>query len=262
MAIVNMVKYTLSKYNGDADKVFAVGSSAGAMMVNVLLGAYPDVFAGGAALAGVAFGCFAANGVDFGSEACAQGKIVKTGAQWAAIVKAAYPGYTGTYPKLQVIQGTADTDIYPQNLQEEIKQWTSLLGLPSKAVTTTLNMPHPGWTKYVYGSKFEAYSAAGVDHLIPQQEDLVLTFFGLNSAADAASATPSTVPSAGTVAHFGQCGGSEWTGSTKCASGYTCTYTSTWYSQVSISQSRHDWTKLTVMTVFISSGLDDAQHIL
>ncbi|PVG00147.1 pectin lyase-like protein [Serendipita vermifera] len=35
----------------------------------------------------------------------------------------------------------------------------------------------------------------------------------------------------GTAAHYGQCGGSGWTGPTVCESPYTCTYSNDWYSQ-------------------------------
>ncbi|KAF2450584.1 carbohydrate-binding module family 1 protein [Karstenula rhodostoma CBS 690.94] len=37
--------------------------------------------------------------------------------------------------------------------------------------------------------------------------------------------------SSGTVAAYGQCGGNEFTGATKCVSGYTCTKYNDWYSQ-------------------------------
>ena len=55
--IVSMVNYSLDKYSGDPAKAFVLGSSSGAMMTNVLLGSYPDVFAAGAAYSGVPFGC-------------------------------------------------------------------------------------------------------------------------------------------------------------------------------------------------------------
>jgi acetylxylan esterase len=69
--IVSMVKWTLAKYNGNANRVFVTGTSSGVMMTNVLVGAYPDVFAAGSAFAGVAFGCFAENGYDVWNSACA-----------------------------------------------------------------------------------------------------------------------------------------------------------------------------------------------
>lgn len=42
--IVNMVSYAVANYKGDSNKVYVTGSSSGAMMSNVLAGAYPDVF--------------------------------------------------------------------------------------------------------------------------------------------------------------------------------------------------------------------------
>jgi acetylxylan esterase len=55
--IASTVKWTLAKYNGNASGVFVTGTSSGAMMTNVLRGAYPDVFAVGSVFADVTFGC-------------------------------------------------------------------------------------------------------------------------------------------------------------------------------------------------------------
>ncbi|KAF9485915.1 glycoside hydrolase family 61 protein I [Pholiota conissans] len=44
------------------------------------------------------------------------------------------------------------------------------------------------------------------------------------------SAAP-TPTSVGTVAHYGQCGGTGWTGGTVCVSPFTCTVSSAYYSQ-------------------------------
>jgi acetylxylan esterase len=252
LGIVSMVKYTLSKYNGDANRVFSMGTSSGAMMTNVLMGSYPDVFAAGSAWAGVAFGCFAGNGYDVWNSACADGTIIKTGAQWEAIVDAAYPGYTGFRPKVQVFHGTADTTLNPQNLQEEIKEWTAVLGLPSSPVSTLTNNPESGWTTYIYGDKFHATSAQGVTHNIQTNESVVLSWFDLtcqgstggcySRTSTASSGTgsqtttlitsvvatstlssASALPSADIVAKYGQCGGEGYVGPTTCVAGTTCT---------------------------------------
>ncbi|KAE8444630.1 hypothetical protein EG329_014378 [Mollisiaceae sp. DMI_Dod_QoI] len=188
--IVSMVKWTLTKYNGDATRVFTMGTSSGAMMSNVLIGSYPDIFAGGSAWAGVAFGCFAGNGYDVWSDDCAKGKIIKTGAQWKAIVEAAYPGYTGFRPKMQVFHGTADTTLDPQNLQEEIKEWTAVLGLPSSPNVTAVDYLEKGWTTYVYGDNFHATSAKGVTHDIKTKEDVVLSWFDLKCNGTACFSHP------------------------------------------------------------------------
>lgn len=106
--IVNMVKYTVAHYGGDANRVFATGSSSGAMMTNVLAGAYPDVFKAGSVYSGVPDGCFYVAGATAGmatpawNSQCAQGKNIKTAQAWGDLVRSYYPGYTGSYPKMQM----------------------------------------------------------------------------------------------------------------------------------------------------------------
>lgn len=181
LAIVNMVKYVLKTYKADPNRVFSMGTSSGAMMTNVLVGVYPDIFAAGSAWAGVALGCFAANSsaVDLWSNDCATGQIIKTGSQWKSIVQAAYPGYRGFRPKMWVLHGTDDTVLYPQNLQEEIKEWTTVLGQSKTALTTRANWPDANWTTWDYGTKFRATSAEGVTHNIPTNESVVIDYFDL-----------------------------------------------------------------------------------
>jgi acetylxylan esterase len=179
LGIVSMVRWTLDKYNGDKNRVFVSGTSSGAMMTNVLLGSYPDVFAAGSAWAGVPFGCFAGDGFGVWNDACATGRIIKNGTEWAAIVKKAYSGYDGFRPKVQTFHGTVDNVLYPQNLEEQIKQWTSVFGVSKVPTSTTHDTPLAGWTRYRYGDKFEAYQAEGVDHNIPNQDDLVIDYFDL-----------------------------------------------------------------------------------
>lgn len=58
LGIVSMVNYALNQYNGDRNRVYAMGFSSGGMMTNVLAGSYPDVFEAGAAYSGVPHACF------------------------------------------------------------------------------------------------------------------------------------------------------------------------------------------------------------
>lgn len=186
--IVNMVQWTLDNYAADPSRVFVTGVSSGAMMTNVLIGAYPDVFAAGSAFAGVAMGCFAADipantsTVDYWNSDCATGLIHRTPEEWVEVVQSAYPEYgAGWRPKMQVFHGTADETLNYTNLGEEIKEWTGVLGLSLEPTATVLNTPLANWTKWVYGDDdwFEAYSAWNVTHNIPVQEDVVMAFFDL-----------------------------------------------------------------------------------
>jgi poly(hydroxyalkanoate) depolymerase family esterase len=201
VGIVSMVRYVQQHYAADPARVFVTGLSSGAMMTNVLLGDYPDVFAGGAAFAGVPFGCFATTDGSSWNSACANGQVTKTAQQWGDLVRAAYPGYTGPRPRMQLWHGTNDQTLYYQNFGEEIKQWTNVLGVGQTPVLT--DHPQASWTRTRYGSTattapVEAISIAGGTHdvLVGGMAQATIAFFGLNGTAPGSpSASPSVPPS-------------------------------------------------------------------
>lgn len=82
LAIANMVRYAIANWNVDSSRVFMTGTSSGAMMTEVLAGAYPDLFKASAAFAGVPYGCFAGSGM--WNSQCAQGQLSKTPQQWVS----------------------------------------------------------------------------------------------------------------------------------------------------------------------------------
>ncbi|KIM24807.1 carbohydrate-binding module family 1 protein, partial [Serendipita vermifera MAFF 305830] len=51
------------------------------------------------------------------------------------------------------------------------------------------------------------------------------------STSTTKTSTSTAAGSTGTAPVYGQCGGASWTGPTVCASGSTCTFSNTWYSQ-------------------------------
>ena len=193
VGIVSMVKYVQSKYHTDTSRTFVTGASSGAMMTNVMLADYPDVFAGGAAFMGVPDTCFAASAGDPSdpanpagwNSACANGQVSETPQQWGDAVRNSYPGYSGPRPRMQLWHGTADTTLNYNNFGEEIKQWTNVLGVSQTPVST--DTPQSGWTRTRYGSTsfhppVEGISVAGVGHSLPLagMAKLAITFFGLD----------------------------------------------------------------------------------
>nr|WP_305034445.1 PHB depolymerase family esterase [Micromonospora solifontis] len=197
VGIKSMVDYVRQRYAVDPNRIFATGTSSGAMMTNVLLGDYPDVFVAGAAFAGVPFGCFATtNGSEWNSD-CANGLIVKTAQQWGDLVRGAYPGYTGRRPRMQLWHGTSDETLRYQNFTEEIKQWTNVNGL-SQTPTYT-DTPQSGYTRTRYGgtggtAPVEAISMQGVTHNLPVDAAQAIRFFGLDSSTPPSSPPPTTPP--------------------------------------------------------------------
>jgi acetylxylan esterase len=195
VGIMSMVRYVQQHNNGDPNRVYATGVSSGAMMTNVLLGDYPDVFKAGAAFAGVPFGCFA--GPTSWNTECANGQISKTPQQWGDLVRAAFPGYTGARPRMQLWHGTADTTLNYANFAEEIKQWTNVLGV-SQTPTST-DSPQPAWTRTRYANSagtvlVEAVSMQGVPHNLPVVADAAIHFFGLDTGGTPTASPPSPSP--------------------------------------------------------------------
>jgi len=200
VGVMSMVNYVQQRYNTDPARVFVTGTSSGAMMTNVLLGDYPDVFKAGASFAGVPFGCFATtNGSEWNSQ-CSGGQLIKTAQQWGDLVRGAYPGYTGPRPRMQIWHGTNDDVLRYPNFGEQVKQWTNVHGL-SQTPTFT-DTPQSGYTRTRYGgtggmAPVEAISMQGVTHNLPVDAAQVIRFFGLDGTPPITSTT-TTPPPAGT----------------------------------------------------------------
>lgn len=192
LGMVNAVKYVQTQYKCDPSRTISVGQSSGAMTTQLLMGAYPDVFAGGGECSGVPYGCFATTDGSRWNNACSGGTLTKTGAQWGDLVRKAYPGYTGVRPRLQLWHGTADTTLNYNNFKESIKQWTNVFNLSETPAHTLTNTPLSGYTRTRYGCQgdaskddhcmLEAYSGQGVGHSATWQPKLILKFTGLDGS--------------------------------------------------------------------------------
>jgi acetylxylan esterase len=176
------VKWAIQKYNADPKKIFVTGSSSGCMMTNVMAVTYPDLFAAGSCYSGVAAGCLAGSpgySPRTADPACANGQHIKTVQDWVTQAKAMYPGYNGTYPRMNIWHGTADNLVFYPNFGEQLKQWSGLLGVTfSKNVTNT---PQASYTQMIYGDGklLVGYSAQGVGHTVPVHDADDLKWFGI-----------------------------------------------------------------------------------
>lgn len=185
VGIRSMVAHVVDAHDADTERVFVTGVSSGAMMTNVMLANYPDVFAAGAAFSGVPFGCFATTDGSGWNNACSSGTIDRTPQEWGDLVRDSYPGYTGPRPRMQLWHGTEDTTLHYANFGEEIEQWTDVHGLGQTPDAT--DQPQPGWTRTRYGATggrapVEAVSMQGVGHnlMANGMAAHAITFFGLD----------------------------------------------------------------------------------
>jgi acetylxylan esterase len=188
VGLMSMITYAEQHYGGNPNAVYVTGASSGAMMTNVMLGDYPDVFKAGAAFMGVPFGCFFTGTVDGWNSACANGQVSNTAAAWGNMVRNADPGYFGPRPRVQLWHGTADGTLNYENLSQEILQWTNVLGVSSTPTSTTT--PVSGWTETQYDNAagtplVEAFSIADAGHVLPisgaGMEADAIAFMGLNA---------------------------------------------------------------------------------
>ncbi|GGS53321.1 hypothetical protein GCM10010270_24440 [Streptomyces violaceus] len=204
VGIKSMIDWVTRTYDADTGRVFATGVSSGAMMTNVLLGVYPDVFAAGAAFSGVPFACFATTDGSEWNSNCSGGTLTRTPKEWGDLVRGAYPGYTGPRPRMQIWHGTEDDVLRYPNFGEQIKQWTNVHGV-SQTPTTT-DTPQAGWTRTRYGgtgdrAPVEAVSLQGVGHNLYAHgmASRVLTFFGLDGSGPAPQPQPGACKVTSTV---------------------------------------------------------------
>jgi poly(hydroxyalkanoate) depolymerase family esterase len=180
VSIVSMVTYAERQYGGDPNRVFATGSSSGGMMTQHMLAVNPDVFKAGAAFMGVPFGCFT-NAADYppSTSQCTTGQVNRTPQQWGDLVRAAYPGFTGTRPRIQIWHGTADNLVPYSRLRESVEQWTNVFGV-SQTPTSTDTL-QTNWNRSIYGANVQAVSVQGAGHSLPSSgmAARAIAFFGL-----------------------------------------------------------------------------------
>src|SRR6185312_10456172 len=125
-SIRQMVMTMVSNHGIDPARVFVTGLSAGGAMTSVMLATYPDVFAGGAIIAGLPYG--AATNVQQAFETMRQCPP-RPARAWGDLVRSA-SRHKGPWPRVSVWHGDADGTVIPSNAGEIIKQWADMHGLP------------------------------------------------------------------------------------------------------------------------------------
>lgn len=168
-SIRQMIARMQADYPVDPQKIYVTGLSAGAAMAGALLASYPEVFAGGALLAGIPYGC-AKNLA--GSVWCMQGGKARSAKDWARAVQEAtahvQPPITH-WPRVSIWQGETDRIVDPANAQELLKQWTEVAGIDQEPEVEEFGN---GYVRYVYQDAqgrplVETYTLFRVGHGVP-----------------------------------------------------------------------------------------------
>jgi poly(hydroxyalkanoate) depolymerase family esterase len=163
LSIKQMVDNMKSTHGSDPSRIFVTGMSAGGYMTEIMMATYPDVFAGGAVNSGGPYDCATSLTA---TTSCQEGQINNTPAQWGTLVRNAFPGYTGPYPRVIAFHGSSDTTVSPNNLQWTVDQWSNVLGIDETADVneTFRTATHKVYKDATGRSMIETYLISGMGH--------------------------------------------------------------------------------------------------
>jgi poly(3-hydroxybutyrate) depolymerase len=165
LSIREMVEHAIATFTADRRKVFVTGLSAGGAMASVMLATYPEVFAGGAIIAGLPYGCasnvqqaFEAMFTEHGHTAQALGDRVRAASR-----------HRGPWPKISVWHGTSDPIVKPFNGEDIIRQWTNVHGLSDRPSYQESTGSHRRrvWNDANCEALIEAFTIRGMAHGVP-----------------------------------------------------------------------------------------------
>lgn len=165
-SIREMIEWAKTYQPIDAKRIFATGFSSGAEMTDVMLGAYPDVFAAGAAVAGMPYRC-ATDKISFGTCTTLGGRDL-TAQEWGDRVRDANPG-NWKWPRMSIWHGTKDAIVASRNLTEQMEQWTNLNGVDQvpDVEDEIGGYPHKVYLDAKGEARVETVALTGKNHLLP-----------------------------------------------------------------------------------------------
>jgi poly(hydroxyalkanoate) depolymerase family esterase len=165
LSVKQMVDTMIAAHGSDPARIFATGMSAGGFMTEVMMAAYPDVFAGGAVNSGGPYACATSL---VATTTCQQGRVARTPPQWGDLVRQAFPGYAGPFPRLIAFHGSSDATVAAADLQQSIDQWSNVLGIDQtpEVSETFRTATHRVFRDANGRSKIESYLVSGMGHAL------------------------------------------------------------------------------------------------
>jgi poly(hydroxyalkanoate) depolymerase family esterase len=138
LSIRGMIETTAQRHAIDRRRVFVTGLSAGGAMAAVMLAAYPELFAGGAVIAGLPYGVATTVPQAFDRMRGHGGPPPDALADLARRASA----HEGPWPRLSVWHGTADRTVSVSNAHAIVEQWRPLHGLDDAPARTEIVAGH------------------------------------------------------------------------------------------------------------------------
>jgi poly(hydroxyalkanoate) depolymerase family esterase len=164
-SIRQMIARMVAEHKIDSHRIYVTGLSAGGAMTSVMLATYPEVFAGGAVIAGLPFGI--ASNVREALSGMMQSPS-RPARELGDLVRKASK-HKGPWPKLSVWHGSADRTVNPANADEIVKQWLDVHGLPPAPMSTADvdGYPRDVWWNEEGETVVESYTITDMAHGTP-----------------------------------------------------------------------------------------------
>ena len=165
LSIKQMVDRMTADHGITPSRIYVTGLSAGGAMTSALLAAYPDVFAGGAIVAGLPHRCATSQSAAF---SCMNPGSDLSPAQWGDKVRASST-WSGPWPIVSIWHGDGDFVVRPINLTESMEQWTNVHGIDQTAdVSDSVGgYPHKVYKNAAGQPRVETYVITGMGHGTP-----------------------------------------------------------------------------------------------
>jgi poly(hydroxyalkanoate) depolymerase family esterase len=165
LSIRQMVEHAVATFGVDRRRVFVTGLSAGGAMAATMLATYPEVFAGGAIIAGLPYGC--ARSVQQAFEAMFTEQTHSAHALGDRVRAASK--HRGPWPKVTIWHGTVDPIVKSSNAENIARQWINVHGLSATPSYEELigNHTRRVWTDANGETLIEAFSISGMAHGVP-----------------------------------------------------------------------------------------------
>ncbi|MDQ3810231.1 MAG: PHB depolymerase family esterase [Chloroflexota bacterium] len=174
LSINQMVDKMKTIHNIDQNRIYVTGLSAGGAMTAVMLATYPEVFAGGAIIAGVPYKCATSLrealfscGLAVAGSAYSPTKDLSP-SEWGSRVREASKHH-GPWPKISIWQGDVDETVNPVNARELLEQWTNVHGidLVPEVRDSVAGHPHMVYRDAGGNALVETYTIIGAGHGTP-----------------------------------------------------------------------------------------------
>ncbi|RYG71941.1 PHB depolymerase family esterase [bacterium] len=164
LSIREMISHIVLSHGLDGQRVFICGLSAGGAMANVMLATYPEVFAAGAIIGGLAYGVASSVGQAFERM---KGRNPPSPAFLKSVMEKASPK-PARRPRISIWHGTHDQVVRPINAEQIASQWVGdISNAASPDVETMSGYLRKSWHTSYGTPAVELNLVSGMGHGVP-----------------------------------------------------------------------------------------------